>query len=89
MTTNSMVALSHRSIFPAPITLPDLTNRARLITRVAATQLRDVVQRALAELEGGAGAVLTNTGMSADSSGNHRLFETGRFAGCAARLLRR
>lgn len=26
---------------------------------------RDVVQRALAELEGGAGAVLTNTGMSA------------------------
>ena len=26
---------------------------------------RDVTQRALAELEGGAGAVLTNTGMSA------------------------
>lgn len=39
-------------------------NRVRMITRGAATQ-RDVVQRALAELEGGAGAVLTNTGMSA------------------------
>lgn len=52
------------SIFPAPITLPDLMNRARMITRVVATQ-RAMVQRALAELEGGAGAVLTNTGMSA------------------------
>ncbi len=40
-------------------------NRARMITRVVATPTRDVVQRALAELEGGAGAVLTNTGMSA------------------------
>ncbi|MGC6746024.1 PLP-dependent transferase [Escherichia coli] len=40
-------------------------NRARMITRVAANPTRDVVQRALAELEGGAGAVLTNTGMSA------------------------
>ncbi len=63
MTTNSMVALSLPSIFPVPITLPDLMNHVRMITRVAAT--RDVVQRALAELEGGAGAVLTNTGMSA------------------------
>lgn len=49
---------------------------------------RDVVQRALAELEGGAGAVLTNTGMSA-IHGNDRLFEARRSAGCAARLLRR
>ena len=38
-------------------------NRARMIGRGNPT--RDVVQRALAELEGGAGAVLTNTGMSA------------------------
>lgn len=49
---------------------------------------RDVVQRALAELEGGAGAVLTNTGMSA-IHGHYRLFETRRSAGCATRLLRR
>lgn len=47
-------------------------NRARMITRVAAIT-RDVVQRALAEPEGGAGAVLTNTGMSA-IHGNDRLF---------------
>ena len=34
---------------------------------------RDVVQRALAELEGGAGAVLTNTRHVGDSSGDHGL----------------
>ncbi len=50
---------------------------------------RDVVQRALAELEGGAGAVLTNTGMSYHFAGHHRISETGRSAGGAARLLRR
>ena len=50
---------------------------------------RDVVQRALAELEGGAGAVLTNTSMSAIHLVTYRLFETWRSAGCAARLLRR
>lgn len=48
---------------------------------------RDVVQRALAELEGGAGAVLTNTGMSAIHTVTTVFFETGRSAGCAARLL--
>lgn len=47
---------------------------------------RDVVQRALAELEGGAGAVLTNTGMSAIHLVT-TVFETWRSAGCAARLL--
>lgn len=49
---------------------------------------RDVVQRALAELEGGAGAVLTNTACPRFTR-NDRLFETRRSAGCAARLLRR
>ena len=39
---------------------------------------RDVVQRALAELEGGAGAVLTNTGMSAIHLVT-TVFETWRF----------
>ncbi len=42
----------------------DLMNPVRMTTRVVAT-LRVMLQRALAELEGGAGAVLTNTGMSA------------------------
>ena len=63
-------------------------NRARMITRVVAPT-RDVVQRALAELEGGAGAVLTNTGMSAIHLVTTVFFETWRSAGSAARLLRR
>lgn len=49
---------------------------------------RDVVQRALAELEGGAGAVLTNTGMSAILLVT-TVFLKRRSAGGAARLLRR
>lgn len=40
-------------------------NRAPTTTPRRGNPTRDVVQRALAELEGGAGAVLTNTGMSA------------------------
>ncbi len=40
-------------------------NRAPTTTSRRGNPTRDVVQRALAELEGGAGAVLTNTGMSA------------------------
>lgn len=49
---------------------------------------RDVVQRALAELEGGAVPYLLIPHVR-DSPGNDRLFETWRSAGCAARLLRR
>ena len=65
MTTNSTVALSHPSIFPAPITFTGFNEpRAHDYSR-RGNPTRDVVQRALAELEGGAGAVLTNTGMSA------------------------
>ncbi len=63
--TSSMAALSRRFIFPVPITSPDFNEpRAHDYSR-RGNPTRDVVQRALAELEGGAGAVLTNTGMSA------------------------
>lgn len=48
---------------------------------------RDVVQRTLAELEGGAGAVLTNTGMSAIHLVTNGVPEAWRSAGCATRLL--
>ncbi|STG51746.1 cystathionine gamma-synthase [Escherichia coli] len=47
------------------ITLPDLMNRARMITRVVATQRAMWFSVRWQKLEGGAGAVLTNTGMSA------------------------
>ncbi|XPE63469.1 hypothetical protein ACNKHU_24845 [Shigella flexneri] len=47
---------------------------------------RDVVQRALAELEGGAGAVLTDTGRVRDSPGNDRFLKQAMLR---ARLLRR
>ena len=50
---------------------------------------RDVVQRALAELEGGAGAVPTNTGMSAIHLVTTVFLKPGDLLVCAARLLRR
>ncbi len=49
---------------------------------------RDVVQRALAELEGGAGAVLTNTGMSAIHLVTTVFLKPGDLLVALSRLLR-